>query len=68
MDEKKLADIITDIEIADNNLRLLEERTDQCDEVSALIKKTHNLLKGALGDLRAYEVRLEIENFSEIDE
>ncbi|MFW6365922.1 MAG: hypothetical protein ACOC2H_05535 [Spirochaetota bacterium] len=65
MEESKLRSIITDLELANRNIRLLSERVSVSEEDSLLIREAYDLIKRSINGLSEEEVLLEIYRFSE---
>lgn len=64
MDEERVEALITNMELAENNLDKLSRIMDPQADPENLIDQTIKLLRQTLEDLRNYEVQKEIEQHS----
>jgi hypothetical protein len=67
MDDQKLENLITNLELAEHNLGKLIRIIDPMNDPESLLAQTITLLRQNLVELRNYEVQKEIEGFSGID-
>ena len=64
MDDDKLADVITNLELACHHMKRLEGKTCLDSEEMKIYSYSIQLMKESLQILRGFEVRNEIEHFS----
>ncbi|MCP4131187.1 MAG: hypothetical protein GY754_09425 [bacterium] len=68
MDDTKLADAITNLEIVGHKLALLEKSIQPEGEGKILLDDTIKMVRKTLDELRDDEVRREIESYSTLDD
>jgi len=67
MDKNKLEDVITNLELADHRVtQCIDQISDE--ELTKSLEESVKYIRDSLNDLRNFEVKQEIETFSEIDE
>ena len=67
MEENKLRNIISDLEIVNRNLQLVAQNTCLDDSESGLVREASGLTKRAIQHLNEEEVRMEINKLSDND-
>ncbi|MBN1532905.1 MAG: hypothetical protein JXA20_09600 [Spirochaetes bacterium] len=67
MDDQRLENLITNLELAEHNLSKLTRIIDPMSDPESLLAQTITLLRHNLVELRNYEVQKEIEGFSNLD-
>jgi hypothetical protein len=67
MERGKLEGVITNLELADHRItQSIEKIKDE--EIKKTLSESVEFIRGSLNELRTFEVKQEIEHFSEVDE
>lgn len=67
MDKSKLENVITNLELADHRVTQCIDKIND-EKLTSCLQESVDYIRDSLNELRNFEVKQEIERFSEIDE